>query len=188
MATPPETVATAIRSWSSCPHPLVVAIDGHGAAGKSTLADGLSRHLDVAVIHTDDFFRSTEQRNGHETTEPMDRYYDADRLRDEALLPLRNGDDVSFTAFDEENDEFREETVTISPASVIVLEGVSAASPALRDLVDRSILVHTPLDTRVERLRKTITKDAWDEDWLEAERKYFEALGPGYFDLTVSGS
>jgi uridine kinase len=188
MATPPETVATAIRSWSSCPHPLVVAIDGHGASGKSTLADGLRRHLDVAVIHTDDFFRATAERNGHLTAEPMARYYDAARLRDQALVPLRNGEDARFSAFDEKHNHFREEPVTISPASVIVLEGVSSAGPALRDLVDRSILVHTPLDTRVERLRRQITHDAWDEEWLEAERKYFEVLGPGYFDLTVSGS
>ncbi len=188
MATQPEAVAAAIRAWSSNSHPLVVAIDGHGAAGKSTLAENLRSHLDVAVIHTDDFFRAETERNGHTTDAPMDRYYDATRLRDEVLVPLLEGNDVHFRAFDEADDEFREEPVTVKPASVIVLEGVGSAGPALRDLVNRTILVHTPVDTRTERLQRQIAQEDWDEDWLEAERRYFKQLGPGHFDLTVSGS
>ncbi|MDB5160983.1 MAG: putative uridine kinase, partial [Candidatus Saccharibacteria bacterium] len=33
----------------------IIAIDGHGGAGKSTLAENLSRELGAEIIHTDDF-------------------------------------------------------------------------------------------------------------------------------------
>src|SRR5258707_14860476 len=35
---------------------LVVAIDGHGAAGKSTIAAAVAETTGAALVHTDDFF------------------------------------------------------------------------------------------------------------------------------------
>ena len=42
--------------------PLLVAIDGRCASGKSTLAKDLQKQLDCNVIHMDDFYLQPHQR------------------------------------------------------------------------------------------------------------------------------
>lgn len=52
-----RTLAEAVRS-SSAPIGMatrIVAIDGPGGAGKSSLAAYLAQELDAPVVHTDDF-------------------------------------------------------------------------------------------------------------------------------------
>jgi uridine kinase len=180
-------VIEAIVRWQAeVPQPLVVAIDGHGAAGKSTLASEAGEAVGATVVRLDDFFRPAGSA-GIEGV-PMSVYYDWERLRVEALGPLLAGRDASFAAFDWESDGFLAERVELAPAAVIVVEGVSAAAPALVDLVARSVLVQTPEQERVERLRERISDEIWDERWLAEERAYFNLRPPDWFDLVVSGS
>ncbi len=143
---------------------LVIAIDGHGGAGKTTLADELARQLGAEVLHTDDYFHP-EQESAD--TRPMAQYYDWERLRGEAILPALAGG---------------------RRASPLLVEGVGSASPALADLVTHTIYVETPEPLRLERLRARVTPEEWDEDWLDAERVYFASRPPHSFDLVVSGS
>jgi len=44
--------------------PLIAAIDGRCAAGKTTLAEQLKERTGCNVIHTDSFFLRLEQRTG----------------------------------------------------------------------------------------------------------------------------
>jgi len=156
-------IVEAVRDWQAgAPPPLVVAIDGHGAAGKTSLATEAAEILDAVLLHTDDYFRS-ESAVGD--ARPMARYYDWGRLRDEALLPALTGQ-----------------------ARLILVEGVSAAAPALADLVTHTVFVATPEPIRLERLHGRITPEEWDTRWLEAEREYFLSRPPESFDLIVSGS
>jgi uridine kinase len=157
------TIVEAVRDWeTAAPPPLVVAIDGHGAAGKTSLATEAAGLLGAVLLHTDDYFRRAPATGD---TRPMARYYDWARLRDEALEPALRGS-----------------------AQRIVVEGVSAASPALADLVTHTVFVATPEPIRLERLHGRITPEEWDTEWLEAERGYFLSRPPDSFDLIVSGS
>ncbi len=179
-------IIDAINAWRSERTPLLVAIDGHGAAGKSTIAAAVCERLGAALVHTDDFFR---QRDAVAPAgPPMSRYYDWQRLREEALAPLLAGQRARFRAFDWERDAFLAEPVTVTPAAVVVLEGVSSAAPALADLLTHAILVQTPEVERTRRLRARISESAWDARWLQEELRYFASLPPERFELTVSGS
>jgi uridine kinase len=166
--------------------PLVVAIDGHGAAGKSTLAGEVAEAVGATVVHTDDFFRAAGSADVEGV--PMSLYYDWERLRAQALEPLAAGRRASFAAFDWETDALREGLVELEPAAVVVVEGVSAAAPALVDLITRSVLVQTPEQERVQRLHERISDEVWDQRWLEEELAYFGLRPPAWFDLVVSGS
>lgn len=65
--------------------PRIVAVDGRGASGKSTLADRLSRQVSrSAVVHTDDIA-------WHEPYFAWGRL-----LADQVLRPMRCGAGVSF--------------------------------------------------------------------------------------------
>ncbi len=150
----------------------MVAIDGHGAAGKTTIAGEVAIALDAMIVHTDDYFYDEREAGDRR---PMAQYYAWQALREEQLEPtiewLRGGG------------------IGPSPQPPLVLvEGVSSASPALADLVDRTVFVSTPEPLRLQRLHGRISDEEWDEEWLYAERLYFASRPPDSFDLVVSGS
>lgn len=167
-------VISAADRWHAGRARLVIAIDGHGAAGKSTIAGIVASRTGAALVRTDDFFiEATGPAPGRTQPEAglsIGRYYDWARLRAEALEPLRARDRVL-------------------PSSLIVVEGVTSAAPALSDLVDRSVLVDTPEAERMRRLRARVSPEEWDDDWLVAEQAYFDRVRPlPSFDLVVSGA
>jgi len=163
---------------------LVVAVDGHGASGKSTIAAALARMRDVALVHTDDFFVPARDRAA---TLSIDGRYDWRRLRAEALEPLRRRRTARFAATRWDRDDH--EAVVIEPAQVVILEGVYAAGANLEDLVDHRVLVTTPVVERLSRLHERVPEGQWDDGWIVAELEYFAALDPPRgFDLQLSGS
>ena len=167
-----EQILVAIERWmADSPRPLVVAIDGPGAAGKTTIAADVAWIFEAMVVHTDDYLHEAED-NGD--PRPMAHYYSWPALREEALEPA-----IGW---------LREQPASSSVAQLILVEGVSSAAPALADLVSRAVFVETPVQLRLERLHARISDEEWDEEWLYAERLYFASRPPDSFDLVVSGS
>ncbi len=188
-------VVKALGRWQAAQSGvLVVAIDGHGGAGKSTLAAAVAEATGAALVHTDDFFQPPARRpSGPASRAPggqsMAQYYDWRRIRAQAVQPLKAGRHATFRRFDWEHGGGLDGTVTAAPAALIVLEGVFSAAPELSDLMDRSVLVETPEQERLRRLRLRVTPEEWDPHWLIAERAYFGAIRPpSSFDLVVSGA
>jgi uridine kinase len=205
----PGRVIGAVAKWRA-DHPglLVVAIDGHGAAGKSTLADAVAAATGAALVRTDDFFLAppgpspappgpspappgpSAARPGPSPARPgLAGYYDWRRLRAEALVPLRKRRAASFRRFDWERGSGLDGTVSVEPRDLILVEGVFSSSPELSDLVERSVFVDTPEPERLRRLHLRVTSEEWDDKWLIAERAYFELTRtPLSFDLVVPGT
>ncbi len=172
-------VLRAVSGWQTeSRRRLVIAIDGHGAAGKTTLAAELARELGAEVLHTDDYLHPARVSAD---TRPMAQYYDWERLREAAIIPALTGD-RAVSPLPETGSSI---AVTAAP---LLIEGVSSACPALADLVTHAVYVDTPEPLRVARLHSRIAPEEWDEDWLEAERVYFASRPPGSFDLVVPGS
>jgi uridine kinase len=164
-------ILAAIDGWRAArPAPLVVAIDGHGAAGKTTIAGEVAAATRALVVHTDDYFHPAQGGDPR----PMAQYYAWDALRAEAIEPaierLRTGPAAGSGS-----------------GGLVLVEGVSSACPALCDLVAQTVFVATPEALRLERLRGRITEEDWDAVWLEAERVYFANRPPESFDLIVPG-
>jgi uridine kinase len=180
-------VITALTAWRAAQSGvLVVAIDGHGTAGKSTLADSIADAAGAALVHTDDFF---QQLPTAAAGQPLSQYYDWRRIRAQALEPLRARRGAVFRRFDWSRGAGLDGVVTVAPADLILLEGVFSAAPELSDLVDRSVFVDTPEHERLRRLRARVVPADWDPDWLLAEQSYFGLTRPiASFDLIVSGT
>jgi uridine kinase len=159
-----EQLVTAIRAWQTEHRgPLVIAIDGYGASGKTTIASEVAIELDAITVHTDSYYEDHGPID--DEPHPMAQYYHWEPLRRECLEPtIEDG------------------------APLILVEGVSSAAPALADLIDRRVFVATPEPVRLERLHQRITDEEWDEDWLQAERVYFASRPPDSFDLVVPGA
>ena len=83
--------------------PFLVAIDGHSAAGKSTLSRALTKAWpDAALVATDDFYRvmDAEERFALDASGGYESYYDQRRLRIEALEPLKAFRPARFQIYD----------------------------------------------------------------------------------------
>lgn len=156
----------------------IVAIDGPGGAGKSSLAARLATALGGAqVVHTDDFASWDD---------PLDWW---PRLLDEALKPLARDEPARYRRSSWGNGE-REEWVEIAPAEYVILEGVSASRDAFRPFLAYSIWIDTPRDLR---LRRGLQRDGeaaraqW-EAWMAEEDEYVARERPRErADVTLPG-
>lgn len=172
--------------------PVVVAVDGASAAGTTTLAAEVGRRLRASVVGGDDFYRvmPEEQRWRLSAAEGVKQYFDWQRLRREALEPLRAGRPARYRPFDWRTGAgLTTQLVEVAPTRVIVVEGVYSARPELEDVVDLAVLVETPADERVRRLRvRGHGNDVWWPRWNAAEELYYATIRPrSSFDLVVPG-
>jgi len=165
----------------------VLAIDGHGGSGKTTIATEVARLTGAALVHTDDFFAESALAPGIQRA--MTSYYDWRRLREQAILPLRSRRRASFRRVNWDTGGGPAGVATVDPADLIVVEGVFSAAPELADQVDRAVFIDTPEPERLRRVRGRIAPEDWDEDWLRAEQAYFRLVRPpASFDLVVPGA
>lgn len=173
--------------------PFVVAIDGPSAAGTSTLGDLLASELLAGLIPSDDFYRDIDDQQRWDLTpaQGVELYFDWQRLRDEALVPLRSGEAARYRPFSwVPGGGLSDHVVTISRSRLVIVEGVYASRPEFADLIDLSVLVQTPEAERHRRmLARAHGNDAWWSRWAAAEDLYFTSIRPPEsFDLVVAGS
>lgn len=77
----------------------VIAVDGPGGSGKTTLAATAHALLDGAsLVHGDDFYRPMleHEREQLDPQQGYERYFDWQRLRDQVLAPLRAGEAARY--------------------------------------------------------------------------------------------
>jgi uridine kinase len=186
---PVDAIRGAITACSG--RPLVVAVDGRSGAGKSTLARQLLAAIDAALVEGDLFYRDMpdDQRAVLTPEEGVARYFDWERLRDQALVPLRRGDAAGFRPFDWRRGVGLASPVIVLPRPVVIVEGVYSARPEFDGLVDLRVLVETDEGERHGRLgRRVHDLGAWTVRWEAAEEVYFTRVRPpGSFHLRVWG-
>jgi uridine kinase len=169
----------------------LLAIDGHSAAGKSTLAAEIAAHVPAAtIIHADDFYRPMAEvdRALLDAAGGYQWYYDWQRLEAQVLAPLSRGETTRYQHYDWEANQLAEWT-TVEPSGLIIVEGCYAARPQLRQYYDTIVLVETTPARRAERQRARVNDSpAWIERWEAAERYYFASERPHvYADFILAG-
>ncbi len=157
----------------------VVAIDGHGGAGKSTLAKRIAAALDGAPIVPTDDFASWDV--------PLDWW---PRMLEQVLHPLANGNLARYQRFDWATGGLAE-WITVPASSHVVVEGVSSNRLAFAPYLSFAIWVATPRDVR---LAHGIARDGEEmrhrwEQWMAEEDRYVTDERPDdRADLVVAGT
>jgi uridine kinase len=158
---------------------VLVAIDGPGGAGKSTLAALICAQVGNShVVHLDDF------------ASPSVPGWDQERFRRQVLRPLLAGQDACYQRWDWATDSGAE-WHRAGAGSVVIVEGVSATRVELGHAWDLTVWVKTP---RSVRLARGIERDGeamqarWTDVWMPEEDAYIAAQHPEQrADLIVSG-
>lgn len=156
---------------------VVLAIDGHSASGKSTLADYLKELYNCTVFKMDDFFLQPHQRTPERLAE-IGGNVDRERFEKEVLVPLSKNDEVNYRRYDCSISKLMW-TEKIIPANLVVIEGVYCMHPELCGYYDLSVFLDISEDTQKERiLERNSTEMAkrFFDEWIPLENRYFEYM------------
>jgi len=154
----------------------IVAVDGAGGAGKSSLAERLASRLGASIVHTDDFASWDN---------PVDWWPE---LIEVALEPLAAGQPARYQPTKWGDAE--KGPIVIRPGGTVLLEGVTASRQAFRPYLAYSIWVEAD---RELRLRRGIDRDGeqarrqWQR-WMDEEDRYIATERPAdHADAVIRG-
>ena len=149
------------------PHP-IITIDGRAGAGKTTLANHISRSCDLkistSVIHMDDLY------NGW--TDPFGTPFLG------ALHTITQAHLVGEACEIQKYDWYKSEygpPETHSPSQLLILEGVGSSSSHIREYVSASIWIEIKPEVGLERV---LTRDGTSienemHQWLKTQEAFF---------------
>lgn len=158
--------------------PVLAALDGRCASGKTTLAGELENRFGWSVVHMDDFFLRPEQRTPERYAAPGENI-DHERFLREVLLPLHMGKSVSFRPFDCKAQRLSDEVKTVQPKHVVLIEGAYACHSALWDSYDLRVFLTVDPEEQARRIRRRNGEAGFAvfrEKWIPLEEKYFAAF------------
>ncbi len=176
--------------------PFIIGITGRSGSGKSTLAKKIEDEYKddgfrVTVLSTDDYNRGKQEiakltgvdhENGEKINWDEHTVYDIDALhwdlqRAKIWIPTLGKREFDFASLETVIDR---ETF-IEPAEIMIVEGIMANSPILREDIDKHYEIPTPLATCIGRrvMRDTTgRKVSWTAE--EILRYQIEVAEPEY--------
>ncbi|WP_137226920.1 uridine kinase [Shewanella sp. MEBiC00475] len=135
---------------------VIIGIAGASASGKSLIAKTIFEELcrdlgtnQIGVINEDAYYHD---QNHLSMDERVKANYDHPKALDHQLLAvhltqLKRGESVDIPCYSYTEHTRTSETLSMQPKKVIILEGILLlTNPKLRELMDASVFMDTPLD------------------------------------------
>lgn len=164
-------VANVIKEHEVAGRPLLIAIEGFGGSGKSTIATALSNSLGNAyVVSIDDFIVKAKLTEPSWDTGSFDRA----RLEQQVLSPATTGKVIKYQKLIWETDTLSE-LVQVPRVAYLIVEGISSFHPGIAHHYDYKIWIDTPIELAKKRghARDGSNENAqhWDL-WAENDLRY----------------
>lgn len=156
--------------------PLIMAIDGRCASGKTTLANRLGDKYGCSVVHMDHFFLKPEQRTTERLSTPGGNV-DYERVLREVIIPIKERADVSYCPYDCQSGRLLD-PIMIKSSKIVIVEGAYSCHPLLCDSYGLRVFLTVDKSEQLKRLmeREPAAKmDAFKTKWIPFEEKYFTA-------------
>ncbi|SDS49877.1 Uridine kinase [Paenibacillaceae bacterium GAS479] len=173
---------------------ILIGIDGCGGSGKSTLATELMDRLkgirETSIVHMDDFYLPSKERDNIRNQDGIGVNFDWKRLQNQILLPMSNGAAGYYQRYDWNSDSLLEWCTV--PPGIVIIEGVYTLRQELFNFYHFTIWAETPHETRllrgIERDGEEM-RNTWEQDWMPAEQHYVETEQPHRrADLIIDGA
>ena len=163
----------------------LVCVDGPSGAGKTTVAQriaaGLAQlsGLNAPIVATDDLLDGW-----------ADQFSFWSRLEDEVLAPIAAGRVASYRPYDWVAGHFRDDPVTVPVTGLLIVEGVTAARPAIHAHTTLTVFVTAPA---VVRHARALARDGEAlrpqlERWWRAEDAYFTDEATDAADVVIASA
>ncbi len=166
-----EKIIKKIKALDKKEKTSLVAIDGNGGCGKTTLSKIIKKSVPKVNVMRRDLYPSPHSK---------DQNFDAKYLRKEILLPLKQGVNVSPQIYHWPKKKFVQGG-EIAAKGVIILEGTLSMHKDLIDLYNYKIWIECPFETGMKRALKrdnNAYKDKWMNVWIPRMKKYINAQNP----------
>jgi uridine kinase len=163
-------------------YPLLIAVGGGSASGKSTVARELAERLDkgpAAVLEMDDYYKDLSRLTEDELAEwnfDHPEALDMDLLR-RHLRDLKEGRGIEKPVYDFKAHQRKKESEKFKPAGIVIVEGLFALENTLKDLYAYRIFVDTSADLRFIR-RMTRDIDERGRSFQKVTEQYLATVRP----------
>lgn len=156
--------------------PVMVAVDGGSASGKSSLGQMLEEVYGCALFHMDDFFLQPHQRTPERFREPGGNV-DYERFRQQVLLRIPGGQPFTYQVYDCSRQSLHQRKEAF-PNRLCVVEGAYSQHPYFDDPYDLRIFLTVDQEEQKKRILERNGEDMFTRfltEWIPMEQKYFEA-------------
>lgn len=156
--------------------PMIIAVDGRCASGKTTMARMLAEVTDAGVIHMDDFFLPKELRTKERLSEPGGNVH-YERFCETVLPKLKQKSAFAYTRFDCSRMQLGEERM-VSATDFRIVEGAYSCHPKFGKYYDLGVF--SDVDEKMQEKRILCREGAealqmFKERWIPLEEHYFQA-------------
>lgn len=157
--------------------PILIAIDGRAASGKTTYANRLAGIYDCNVFHMDDYFLPPKLRTDDRLSTPGGNVH-YERFKEEILFGIQSKKPFSYRPFDCQTGCLQS-PVTAAPKRLNIIEGAYALHPYFGDCYSiRTAVTCSPLQ-QAERIRTRNGEQMlgmFTGKWIPLEEQYLQAF------------
>ncbi len=156
---------------------VIVAIDGHCGAGKSSLANLLQKTYDCNVFHMDDFFLPAAMKTKERIQEPGGNVH-YERFFLVVLAELLENRLFRYRPFNCAS-QSPEAEIAVTPKQLNIIEGAYSLHPALADAYDLKVFLEIDPEVQSQRILKRngpAMHKRFISQWIPLENRYFQAL------------
>lgn len=154
--------------------PVVIAIDGRAASGKTTMTQQLKEILDADVIQMDDFFLPLELR-AEERFAAAGGNVHHERFAEEVLPHLSSAEPFSYRIFDCSRMDYHGKR-EIGAGKIRIVEGSYSCHPILGNYADVLVFSDVSPEEQMERIRRRNgdeMAEMFRTRWIPLEEAYF---------------
>jgi uridine kinase len=154
--------------------PIVVAIEGNAASGKTTSANLLASIYDANVIHMDHFFLPKHLCTPERAREIGGNIH-YERFIDEVVRGIASGAPFTYRVFDCEMQDYSA-AKEIVPKPLTFIEGVYSLHPLYKEIYDLRLFVGVTPSEQKQRILERNGEELYQmfaKRWIPMENEYF---------------